>query len=359
MDHSKTISSEEITALLGFKLKIPQMAERTFGKMATGFYAEGGHVRVLQICGNYKLLDFSESINALQWLEKLHIVHCDLPTTLDFVLNLPKMQEIELFGCILEKMPEWMAHLSTLETISFTFNELKDLPDIIASFTKLKTLNLTKNDFMEIPKPLRSIKTLERIFLDDNHIRSVPDWIGELTNLEELNIAYNQIAEIPDSIGLLHKLKRFNCASNRLKDIPRTLLNLKNLEFWSINENEVESLPLALWEKLTGTTAHLQNPWLFPPPEITKRHLDFVVNYLRGYTPDIFLHNIESKLQNGTPLNPEEIHYPDLLRLGAQLEALCERYPESPTTKELRDILNDRGYVGNPRHPHADTGILL
>ena len=362
------INQEETHALSEFGFPIIFEADWLTNNRSSNFFIEGGNIRKLRLCGKFhtplknqlnlsKILPLISKMPALQELE---IIRFDLINSVVITLNLPSIFRLKIINCDIEEDSlAWISELTSLTDLELNLNGIISLPDFFRNFSQLRSLNIADNCIEIFPEQIKSLKSLRQLSIEGNKLTEIPEWLGELSQLEVLNLQHNQIRELPESIGRIEKLKTLELSSNQLQSLPISICTLPNLEVLQIYNNQLESMPLILWEKLPKKSEFSLNKWKFPPWEIIHSSLEKILEYLRSYTPDVFLHNVETKLQSGTPLAREETHYPEILRLGAQLEDLCKKYPDSPTTKELQAILNECGYVGNPRHPHADTGILL
>jgi Leucine-rich repeat (LRR) protein len=367
MPHNNEISLEESHALS--KIGVPIGADQNWdaSNRNSTYFASGGHVRKLQICGEPVTTDnqatttirLNDTFNELKWLSDLQIIRCNIRFPTLFSLNLPYLQSLNLFGCHLLRIPNWIASLPNITSLAINFDHIDEIPPFFKNFSQLTSLSLIGDHLTQLSENIRQLQKLKHLDISNNLLKSLPEWLAELTSLEHLNLNMNRLGTIPDSIGQMESLKYINLASNRLESIPYTFVNLQNLEFFAISGNQLESMPLILWEKLKDPTAHKGNNWKFPPYDVRRHNLEFVINYLRNYTPEVFLHNVENKMVSGLHLTSEEIYYPEILKLTGQLEALCARYPNSPAALEIINILNKIGAVKQCNTDREDLRILL
>lgn len=96
-------------------------------------------------------------------------------------------------------------------------SRIKSLPDSIVNLRKLEVLDLGRNGLPAVPPQVSRLSNLKTLRLDFNALRAVPAFVGNLENLEELALDANErIADLPASMTKFATL-RVSLGGNALK----------------------------------------------------------------------------------------------------------------------------------------------
>jgi Leucine-rich repeat (LRR) protein len=209
-----------------------------------------------------------ECVNA----ESVDVSFTDVSTIPDWVLQLPKLRELNLFSCTsLSEQPTNLGLASGLEDLSlqigagqqipsevFRFAGLKrlvlgggiaELPVAIANLRDLQSLELLMTQITSLPGVLQELPKLARLkmftlysFVETKVQLDIESILGTLEGckkLEGLSLSDCGIAELPASIGQLQGLKSLQLSSNLLADYPDSLHDLVNLVELDLGVNQL------------------------------------------------------------------------------------------------------------------------
>lgn len=232
-------------------------------------------LKTLHLTGN-NFTEIPTPIENMKNLTNLSLDRNFIEKAANFLMNLPKLEHINLFINLLPELPQMPISILTINAgfncirqiaenlpnlvelrlpgnrindismscrfpqltyLDLSLNEIATLPDIKTMAPKLQVLNLSHNFLHEAPKKLP--ETLTALKVAYNTIYEWTEPIDHLVNLKDLNISYNQMSTIPKLPPNLQKLgvegNLFTSSSE-----PITLQNLQNLQLY---KNNFESNP--------------------------------------------------------------------------------------------------------------------
>lgn len=213
------------------------------------------NLRVLSLWSNPNLV-LSDAVGALRRLEEISIgpQASRLPRTLghctelrevaigdnglnevpDWLLSLPLLREVQLWGNHITEIPERLGQLTELTELNLGDNEITSLPDSMRNLVKLESLKLYGNFLPEVPPCLFECTALSELNLRKNIITLVPSRIGRLTQLEILDLSGNPINSLPAACANFRKLRILHLQSTRISAIPSSISKMKSLELLNI-----------------------------------------------------------------------------------------------------------------------------
>ena len=119
---------------------------------------------------------------------KLDLQHNDLSTIPHCILELPRLQELNLSHnriVALPDVPEWSSCLTILD---LSHNALSSMP-LNAVAAAIRSLNISQNQLRHVPLCICSFTTLHALDISENpRISRLPAEMGRLANLSKLNL---------------------------------------------------------------------------------------------------------------------------------------------------------------------------
>ncbi|KIC75396.1 Leucine-rich repeat protein SHOC-2 [Neochlamydia sp. EPS4] len=246
----------------------------------TGFLNQP-HIKALPLKKKGELLtrwikEYGKDITSLN-LDKLRLT--SLPPE---IMQLTKLQKLELSGNQLTALPAelWqlsqmqylhvssnqltsisaaIGQLSQLHTLDLDNNQLTSLPASIGQLAKLKLLGLGENQIATIPAELWQLSQLKKLWLSSNQLTTLPATIGQLSQLQELYLHNNQLTSIPAVIGQLSQLRRLDLDNNQLTALPAVIGQLSQLQYLHASSNQLTSISAAIGQLSQLHTLDLDN----------------------------------------------------------------------------------------------------
>nr|KAG5700867.1 hypothetical protein BaRGS_012274 [Batillaria attramentaria] len=158
----------------------------------------------------------------------------DYPLTTTFPSSL---QHLQVHSCGMKRLDSRILQLRKLQTLDLFDNLLTALPDDPGRWSTLKELRLAKNQFTTLPPVLwqSSLKeTLAVLDVSGNQLKTLPLQVCEIKGLVQLLVDNNKITAIPPTIGALSKLCTLSATNNAITRLPAciTRLPLESLDLF-------------------------------------------------------------------------------------------------------------------------------
>ncbi len=212
----------------------------------------------------YLHIDYFENINKMVSLEKLIINSDELENLHNDIVNLNKLERLEIQAksfnenvCKMTSLKELVVkgyfdnsitgeigNMESLEVLDLGY--AKSLPEEIGKLKSLKSLTCT-NQLESLPKTFKNLDSLTKLVINSTRINMDDlEYIGQLKNLENLDCQYmhsGKLKEVPTFIRNLKKLKVLNISMQKFEEIPEWLAELENLEAINISHTNIKELP--------------------------------------------------------------------------------------------------------------------
>jgi len=187
-----------------------------------------------------------------------------------------------LDGQNLTELPPQIGMLTELEVLSLSGNQLTRLPVEIGNMSNLVELALDENRLTWLTPAIGRLASLQILLLSSNKLRSLPAALGDLASLQKLNLDQNQLRRLPPEIAKLTRLRRLNIQNNRLTELPAEFAQLESLRDFDWEKLKSGRLPPRNVRNFIADG----NPWIYPPPEIMKKQVHEIRDYLKTNPPD-------------------------------------------------------------------------
>jgi len=234
----------------------------------------------------------------------------------------PNIRSINLASNSILTVPPWISELVKLRKLNLSENQLQMVPTSVVYLTNLVSIVISGNNKLRSP-PLCLVDTgdtaailrylaiirhadtalcLDKLNLTDvgdmealncvgnldtlscsmNPMSHLNDSVFQLPALTYLNISCCHLAEIPSAMTALTQLIRLDVSNNRLTAAGASLGHCLQLVHLNLSHNsELRQLDFSLGKVSLLTTLQIMGCKLeFPPPEIIKRGVRFVVRFL-------------------------------------------------------------------------------
>ncbi|GLI64965.1 hypothetical protein VaNZ11_008372, partial [Volvox africanus] len=251
------------------------------------FRAEGGLVSELQVQGN--------RLSAAPPLELL-----------------PSLTRMDISANLLSSVPDSLGKLLKLRALDMSRNvKLIALPDSLCDLTGLTSLDLSHNALQCLPLTMGRLNRLVEMRLDSNNLSYLPPECVGLPSLTALHVSYNRLTALPSELGGASSLTGIFVNHNKLTALPATLGQLRQrLADLHLHNNELTVLPreLGLLVALTRITTGC-NPLVHPPPDVARRGLAAVREYLLADWPETE-QGTERPVQEGDGGGDDEVASP-------------------------------------------------
>ncbi|KAL9241505.1 hypothetical protein vseg_015612 [Gypsophila vaccaria] len=232
---------------------------------------------------NNKISELPESIGELLNLVFLDLRGNSLVRLSPSIGRLIRLEELDVGSTNLSSLPETIGSLVRLRKLNVNVNQLNELPHTIGQCSSLRELLVEHNHLKALPEAVGNIESLEILSLRYNYIRQLPTTMSSLTNLRELNVSFNNLEAVPESLCSVTALVKLDISHNfaDLRSLPRSIGSLASLEVLDLGNNQIRTLPdsFSSLSRLSVLSAN-PNPWEVPPPEITERGAEAVVQYM-------------------------------------------------------------------------------
>ncbi|KAK6180712.1 hypothetical protein SNE40_008713 [Patella caerulea] len=180
----------------------------------------------------------------------------DYPITTNFPSSLVHLQ---VSACNMKRVDSRILDLKKLQVLDLSENLIEDLPEKFNKMLQLNTVKFSHNKFMKFPLLLCRMPlsdNLVSVDLSDNQLTRIPLELCELKNLFYLKLDRNKIELLPPTIGKLVRLKQLSCVENLIKTLPANFNRLQ------LDDLDLYGNPLDLPEADTVITSHLEFPTL-------------------------------------------------------------------------------------------------
>ncbi len=164
-------------------------------------YSKFRNLRKLIIDNRYYQIDLQSipDISVFKDLEFFQVL--DLPNlNFEKLGDFTNLKYLELAGCELKSFPSSIINLKKLECLNLSINYLSSLPENIGEMPNLKEIDLTNNCFIEIPRQIGLVKEL--LYFDINNA----EYVGQFINGKLF--CKNTLTIYPSILSECKKLKR-------------------------------------------------------------------------------------------------------------------------------------------------------
>jgi Leucine-rich repeat (LRR) protein len=173
------------------------------------------HIKIQSNNRSFKTI--GSGISKLLNLEKINLGNnsqLDGEEAIVSLSNLPKLKDVDFFGCFLDTIPDQITKFIALEKLNLTRNPKIDFSDLFIKLSKVKTLkhlDLSDNKLTVLPKEIGLLTSLEYLVIGQNEIQILPDDFFDLTNLKVLNVYGNYNSKLSDTEFQKIKERLPNC----------------------------------------------------------------------------------------------------------------------------------------------------
>ncbi|OJJ23704.1 hypothetical protein BKI52_04970 [marine bacterium AO1-C] len=167
--------------------------------------------------------------------------------------NLEKLKYVTLYPKHRMEFDFDFSHLQALKVIHLECLDIDHIPADVVQLNKLEELNIINCRLSRIPPELGKLNCLKKMNLLGNGrwefqenpqlheiyspLEALPDALGDLKNLEELILDNNGLTELPNTLRNLESLKVLSLKSNRIKILPESIKALVNLDKLELSGN--------------------------------------------------------------------------------------------------------------------------
>lgn len=156
-------------------------------------------------------------------LKHLKLSHCSLGVIPEGLVNLEKLEVLEIESCFFHNdatLPACLGKLNELKKLSIRNTSLQGpIPPELADLSKLEELILDTNNLVgQIPSELSNLISLKRLIMYHNAlVGEIPESFQKLINLEELHLGLNALTgTLPQRLTQLSQLRVLHVAHNQL-----------------------------------------------------------------------------------------------------------------------------------------------
>jgi Leucine-rich repeat (LRR) protein len=251
------------------------MANHVMHKKLAKLVGDRSAIRKVDLSEVPGLKGIPEAVRECVNAEVVDVSFTDVTEVPDWVLQLPKLKQLNLLGCSSLREPPRNLHVAVgLEELSLQLGDGQQIPHEVFGMTRLKKLVLA-GGISKLPAEIVNLKSLEGLELFLTQITTLPPSLGELPklkqltmfamcsslgvkseldiasmvgtlagcrNLEKLSLNDCGISSLPASIDQLEGLKILELASNLLVDYPPSLHNLANLVELDLGVNQLKRI---------------------------------------------------------------------------------------------------------------------
>lgn len=126
-------------------------------------------------------------------------VFCISSINLSQLESLTNLKFLHLHACEIKRFPNAVLNLQRLECLNLCLNLLSELPSQIGTMSALRELDLTNNCFESIPKEITQLKALQFFIINNSNTKS------DFSNKEKL--CKNSLKVYPDFLYACKNLK--------------------------------------------------------------------------------------------------------------------------------------------------------
>ncbi|ATP56043.1 hypothetical protein CPT03_06010 [Pedobacter ginsengisoli] len=176
------------------------------------------------------------------------------------LINLPKLQILDLSYNNLQRIPEEIANIKNLKALLVSGNQLKDISKLRwANLTTLESLDLSQNQITQFPEGVQYLHRLKHLFFSRNKITSFPALDMGKYQLKKLSVDNNPLQNLPANIDRYQDLQELSASKCGLESLPNGIGNLKQLEDLYVDGNNLKTLPKGLANNLNLHNLNLNN----------------------------------------------------------------------------------------------------
>jgi len=161
------------------------------------------HIKIQSNNRSFKTI--GSGVSSLINLEKINLGNnwqLDGKEAIISLSSLPKLKDLDFFGCRLDTIPDQIMNFIALEKLNLTRNPKIDFADLFIKLSKIKTLkylDLSDNKLTILPKEIGLLTSLEYLVIGQNAIQTLPEEFFNLTNLKVINVYGNYNSKISDT----------------------------------------------------------------------------------------------------------------------------------------------------------------
>ncbi|MBG1245009.1 COR domain-containing protein [Nostoc sp. NZL] len=223
-----------------------------------------------------------EATAHLQQLTSLDLSHNQLTMLPEAITRLQQLTSLYLSGNALTTLPEAIARLQQLTSLNLSFNQLTTLPEVLAHLQQLTSLYLSGNGLTTLPEATARLQKLTSLDLSFNELTTLPEVLARLQQLTSLDLSHNELTTLPEVLARLQQLTSLYLSGNELTTLPEAIAHLQQLTSLSLSNNQLTMLPEAIARLQQLTSLDLRdNPIEKPPPEVVKKGIKAIKDYLR------------------------------------------------------------------------------
>lgn len=192
---------------------------------------------------------YEPTIEERQWLNQIGFVEfhdmglTELPES---IVQIPKLQMLNLGQNQLSKLPEVIQHLTNLDRLYIERNPLKELPNWLRDCSQLRELAIGDIGLTELPEWLQRLSNLQFLSIGGNPLEELPDWLVDFQNLKRLSLNGLNLTSLPTWLQRLSNLVALDIGDNPLKELPDWLVEFKHLQLLELDSLSLAELPESL-----------------------------------------------------------------------------------------------------------------
>jgi Leucine-rich repeat (LRR) protein len=144
---------------------------------------------------------------------------------------------------------------------------LKHIPKEVLNLTKLQRLNLSLNSILKIPEDAFLLVNLIELNLNFCGLSVIPNMINKLTNITHLCLAGNRLTSFDVNMSTVSSIQKLWLQDNSLIKVTKSLERCLELRSVILRNNCLKTIPLKFWKLRFLAELGLEgNPELEVPP---------------------------------------------------------------------------------------------
>jgi Leucine-rich repeat (LRR) protein len=187
---------------------------------------------------------FPASLGNMHNLIKLDLSNNPIQNkSLDWIVNLNKLEDLSLFRLELTEIPKDLKKLSQLKKLNLSYNNITNMSEIFNNFSQLVELFIGGNPIKRIHFPI-IWNNLSFLHCQYCGLKDIHNIIEMCPNLKKLDLSRNEFSSIPVTIKQLKNLEKLDLSESKIKKFPEELINVINLRHIQLNGSQIEEIPI-------------------------------------------------------------------------------------------------------------------
>ena len=241
------------------------------------------------------------NLKRLQWID---LSHNDLTELSDVCASISNLLHLNVSHNNLSQLPEWIWFLEKIVELNLSYNPISRASQFhykVAKWKKIQVCNLENTNLVLVPESLKSAPELRELYVGNGLSTSSFDhtfnnlWIFPeplppgLCSLDVSNVC---LPNMETNWKSLHQLRQFRASTNNISWFPYDLLSLDKLEECDLSSNQLLVLPtdFGMMHNLRYINFSYNRLVVIPKSfeRLTNlRHLDLYSNLIESFQCDI------------------------------------------------------------------------